>query len=64
MVFQALDFAGSGGRVTPPDGPLTDQPLVYVPSIIDCKLYSVGPNGRDDCGQGDDMDLSWHDYQY
>jgi hypothetical protein len=47
-----------------PLDPFTGQSLVFRPEIISYKLYSVGPNGRDNGGKGDDVDLSYAGYQY
>ena len=47
-----------------PLDPLTGKPLLFRPEVISYKLYSVGPNGTDDGGLGDDFDLSYAEYQY
>jgi hypothetical protein len=46
-----------------PLDPYTEQPLVYEPSDATYRLYSVGPNGVDEGGKGDDVELSLTDYQ-
>jgi hypothetical protein len=39
-------------------------PLLYSTENGRYKLYSAGPNGSDDGGQGDDIDLSLAEYQH
>jgi hypothetical protein len=46
-----------------PLDPYTQLPLQYSAENGRYKLYSVGPNGRDDGGQGDDIDLSYAEFQ-
>jgi hypothetical protein len=46
-----------------PLDPYTRQPLVYEPTGATYVLYSVGPNGIDEGGMGDDIDLSLAAYQ-
>jgi hypothetical protein len=48
---------------TVPLDPYSGKPLMFLPDLSSYKLYSVGPNGIDDGGKADDIDLSWSTYQ-
>jgi hypothetical protein len=46
-----------------PRDQFSDEPMRYVVEGEKYRLYSVGPNGVDDGGSGDDRDFSWQGFQ-